>query len=323
MKKAVKILLITAVSLIVIGAAAFCIVMTANGWDFSKLGSGKMETNTYEVSEDVRAISIRSETEDIIFCPSADGKCSVVCYENEKAKHVVKVQDGTLAISINDTRAWYDYIALFNIGSPTITVYLPETEYESLFIEESTGEITVPKDFAFGSIKLTVSTGDVDCRASSEGLLSIHTSTGDISLADLSAGELDLSVSTGRVELQSITCDGTVGLSVSTGKADFTDVSCEKLSSTGSTGDLSLKNVIATDTISIDRSTGDISFDRCDAGELTVETDTGKVKGSLLSPKIFIVRSDTGRIDVPETTEGGKCKITTDTGNIQIEIAEE
>ena len=39
-----------------------------------------------------------------------------------------------------------------------------------------------------------------------------------------------------------------------------------------------------------------------------------------LTEKIFIAKTDTGEIKVPETTSGGKCKITTDTGDIKIEI---
>jgi hypothetical protein len=44
------------------------------------------------------------------------------------------------------------------------------------------------------------------------------------------------------------------------------------------------------------------------------------VKGSLLTDKIFVTQSDTGKVDVPETVSGGKCKVTTDTGDIRIEI---
>ncbi len=323
MKTAVKVWLIIAVSLVVVGGAVFCIVMAANGWDFSRIGSQKMVTNTYEVSEDFEAISIDADTEDISFLPSSDGKCSVVCYEDEKLRHSVSVQGGKLIIRTEDSRAWYDYIGNVSLKTPTITVYLPETEYTSLFITEDTGDITVPKDFSFGSAEITASTGDVDFSASSSGLIKIKTSTGDISVSELSAGELRLSVSTGHVEARSIVCGGDVDLTVSTGKAEFTDLSCKNLRSKGSTGDFSLKKVIAEDVFSIERSTGDVNFDRCDASELEIETDTGKVTGSLLTSKVFIARSDTGKIDVPETTEGGKCKITTDTGRIQIEIAGE
>ena len=68
------------------------------------------------------------------------------------------------------------------------------------------------------------------------------------------------------------------------------------------------------------RSTGDVRLDKCDAGEIEIETRTGDISGSLRSEKIFIARSDTGRIEVPETLTGGKCKIISDTGNIDITI---
>ena len=79
--------------------------------------------------------------------------------------------------------------------------------------------------------------------------------------------------------------------------------------------------MFAAETISIERSTGDVGFDRCDAGALEIATGTGDVAGSLLSDKVFIARSGTGRINVPETTSGGTCRIHTDTGDIHIEVS--
>ena len=68
----------------------------------------------------------------------------------------------------------------------------------------------------------------------------------------------------------------------------------------------------------IKRSTGDIRFDNSDATEIFVETDTGNVTGSLLTDKVFITQTDTGNVNVPKTVTGGRCEITTDTGNIKI-----
>ena len=82
-------------------------------------------------------------------------------------------------------------------------------------------------------------------------------------------------------------------------------------------------NLLVDEKMNIERSTGDVKFDKCDASEIEVKTDTGNVKGTLRSDKIFITRSDTGKINVPETLTGGKCKITTDTGDIKISIFEE
>jgi DUF4097 and DUF4098 domain-containing protein YvlB len=81
-----------------------------------------------------------------------------------------------------------------------------------------------------------------------------------------------------------------------------------------------MNNVIASGNYTIERSTGDVTFNGCDAAELLVEVSTGDVTGTLLTEKVFVVRSSSGKIDVPETITGGKCKITTSTGCIHIEI---
>jgi len=63
-----------------------------------------------------------------------------------------------------------------------------------------------------------------------------------------------------------------------------------------------------------------VVFEGCDAGEIYVDTDTGDVSGTLLSDKVFIVKTDTGKIDVPNSISGGRCEIETDTGDVKISI---
>ena len=319
MSKSAKKWLIAAASLVMIGVFMFASVMTAYHWDFPRLSTDRFETNTYEISEEFSDIKLNTETADILFAASSDNMCRIVCYEEKKMKHSVSIQDGTLTVSVVDNREWYEHIG-FSFDSPKVTVCLPKNEYVSLVIKESTGDITLPKDFTFSSIDLSLSTGRVDSLASSLGLMHIETNTGDICLQDLSAGELDLTVSTGHVDVQSVSCEGDVSICVSAGDTRLTNISCNSINSDGSTGNITLKNVITEEMISIERSTGDVQFEGCDAGKLEINTDTGDVIGSLLSSKAFIAHSDTGDIDVPETTSGGKCKITTNTGDIRITI---
>ena len=279
MKKSTKIWLITATSLVALGCIMFSVAMTKIHWDFTKLSTVKYETNTYEVTDDFNSISMLTDTADILFVQSDDKICKVVCYEMSDMKHTTTVQNNTLTINVTDEREWYDHIGI-TLGSPKITVYLPKTEYDSLAIKEDTGDIEVPKDFKFGTID-------------------IATSTGDITIAG-------------------VTCEDDIVINVSTGKANLTDIKCKSFISDGSTGDISLKNVIATEKFSIERSTGDVKFDGCDATEIWVETDTGDVTGKLLSEKIFITQTSTGDVHVPKSTNGGKCEITTSTGDIHL-----
>ena len=280
------------------------------------------ETNIHKINEEFDNISIKTDTADIAFVLSDDGMCRVVCYEDAKKSHSVKVQDGTLAVNVVNNKEWYDYIGV-NIDSPKITVYLPEAAYSSLVIEESTGDIEISKDFKFKSIDISLSTGDVKCYASAVENITIAASTGDIYAEGISASSLDLTVSTGNVTVSSVTCEEDITIGVSTGKTYLTDVACKNLTSTGSTGDISLKNVISTEKISVERSTGDVTLDRSDAAELFIMTSTGDVEGSLLTNKVFIIKTDTGRIDVPNSIIGGRCEITTDTGDIKISISED
>ena len=84
-----------------------------------------------------------------------------------------------------------------------------------------------------------------------------------------------------------------------------------------------MEKVIASGNYNIKRSTGKMNFTDCDANELYIKTSTGDIKGNLLTNKIFITESDTGKINVPKSTKGGICEISTDTGDIMIEIKNE
>ncbi len=312
--------IIAGATLVLLGGIIFVGAMSAMNWDFAKLSTSSYETNTHQIKEDYNDILIDIDTADITFAASNNGKTTVVCHEDSKAKHSVSVNsEGNLVIKIKNEKKWYDYLG-FNFESPKITLSLPSGKYGALSIKASTGDVNISKDFSFESISVVSSTGDVECGASTMGKLSISLTTGDILVKDLSAGEMDLSVTTGRIELSSVDCAGKLQTSVSTGKSQFKDILCKSLFSNGSTGDIFLENVIASEKLSVERSTGDIELEHCDAGELFLSTSTGDVEGSLLSDKVFIYDTDTGDVDLPKTTTGGKCEIETDTGDIEIKI---
>lgn len=315
-----KIWFVIATVLVIAGLIMFTVAMSEYGWDFSRLSTEKFETNTYDINEVFHSISMNTDTADIIFAASQDGTCRVECYEAETAKHSVSVQEDTLVIKIADEKAWYNHIGI-NFDSPKVTVYLPKTEYASLFIHESTGDIEIPEDFKFTCVDISLSTGDVNFLASASELIKIRGGTGNICVENTSAGSLSLSVSTGKITVSNVTCQENVHIRVSTGKTNLTDMVCKNLVSSGNTGDIALDHVIVSEKLSIQRSTGDVKLDSSDAAEILIKTDTGDVVGSLLTGKVFITHTDTGSVEVPKTATGGKCEITTDTGNIKIKVS--
>ncbi len=319
MSKAKKWWLILAAILTAAGLFIFLGAMAVLDFDFKRLNLMKFETNTYEVEEAFDRIVIDVDTTEIEFARSDSAQCKIVCIEREREKHTAAVKDGTLAIGTLDTRKWYDHIG-FSFGSPKLTVYLPREKYASLSVNTHTGDIEIPADFAFENLTVSGTTADVKCLASASDAMNIELTTGSIAVSETNVGALALSVTTGRIELSSVTCNGAMEVSTTTGGTRLTDVTCQSLTSRGDTGRMILKNVIASDLMSIERSTGNVVFEGSDAGQIQVKTSTGHVTGTLLSPKMFITETGTGCVRVPKTASGGKCEITTGTGNIEVDI---
>ena len=280
MSKKIKIWLIVASLLILFGAVIFSICLISVNGDFMKISTSKFQTNEYQITESFESISITTDTANIEIVPSNDSTCSVKCVEKENRHHLVSVKDKTLVIELVDTRKWYEHIDI-NFRQPSITISLPQGYYEAFAVK---------------------------CQ------------TGNIKVEDLSVGSINLKVTTGNITAKKINALGDFEINVVTGKTLLSEVNCNNLTSNGTTGDVKLEKVVANGIINVKRNTGDICFDSCDAVELLVKTTTGDVKGTLLSSKIFIIDTSTGKKDVPKTTIGGKCEITTTTGDVIISI---
>lgn len=360
MKKALAV----AVSLILFGVLLVLVAFFASGCDLSGWLGADYVTTPHELSLDFDRISVDVDTADLIFLPSENGVCRVVAYEKEKEKHSVAVKDGVLTVSLEEARAerkWYDYISI-GYNQPKITVYLPKDDYAALSVLSDTGDISIPKDFTFGSVALEGSTGDIRVSAAASGALTVTMSTGDIALSDASFGSLSVTSSTGDITLRSVTVGGGITLGQSTGDLYAEGVTAAAFSSTASTGKGSLYELTVLGDVLLKRSTGDLtlvggtaesleaktstgdlSFDRVvlgarltlltdtgeveirgsDAAEIGITTDTGDVEATFLTPKIFFAETDAGDIDIRKSTVGGLCTVKTDTGDIELYFLDE
>lgn len=300
MKKAVKIWLITAALLVVVGIGMMIGALAAVDFDLKKLGTIEFETNTYQIKDKFEKISIEDDLTDIEFVLSDNKKCSVECYAPENMEYAASVKDGTLTVKAVDNRSWTQRFGI-SFESPKVTVSLPEKEYKALNVKSDTGSVSIPDSFTFGSIDVENGTGSVKCAAAVKGALNISTSTGNIKANDLTADEINLKVSTGNIKLDNVTVKKDLVATASTGNIKLTDVTAK--------GDFDLK-----------ASTGNIKFDGCDADTITATTSTGNITGSLLTDKIFRASSHSGKVSVPDTASGGICDLQTNTGNINISI---
>ena len=307
MTKRTRIWLIIAAVLIVTGAICCGISFYFAQGDFSVFSTEEFQTMEYELKGDYVALTITTDTADIVFHPSPDGKTRVICRENVKSPHAVKIEDNFLKISVQNQRQWYDYISTGDLmEEERIDIYIPRATYNALYIEGATSDVSIPEGFAFWTADIALSTGDVYCSAN-PGNADISTDTGDITLENTHSGMFELETSTGLISL--------------------TDISCHSLKIEAGSGDVSLRNVCTEISLEpdfvVETDTGDVHLISCDGYSIEIETSTGDIYGSLKTEKRVFAESDTGDIDIPPLPDEfgiGFCKIESDTGDICIEI---
>ena len=311
MKRLVIIPVIVGSTLLLAGSAIFAIGLTS---------CSKKDTLTHEnaLEGDITNIDINVDVSDVIFNATTDGTKKVVFKESEKMYHTYSVSEGKLQIGFKDERKWHD--KMFTMNHFKVELYLPAAHYGDLVAKDSTGDFSIPSDFSFNSININASTGDMDLKCSVSENINIKTSTGHQSLSSLSAKNMTLNADTGNLTLNSVTVEEKLTITRSTGSINATNVRAKDYESKSSTGNVTLKDVVIDNHIQIETSTGNVKFDDSDATTLSIKTSTGDVKGTLLTKKIFYVKTDTGKVNVPTSTEGGLCEITTDTGDISISI---
>ena len=248
--------LITAGILVSAGLVICIVCLAIAGFDFTKLGTRKMVTNTYTTEEAFTHIRVDTITADIKFLPAEDKQLQVVCYEDEKIPYRVYVEDETLVITCKDNRKWYDYIG-FGFESATVTVYLPAGEYGDLQISSTTGDISVPEQFTFQNAKVDLTTGGTSWKAGVSQDLTIQCTTGDITIVNTLCNRLYAKTTTGSVKLNRV--DATeIEIKTTTGDVTGTLLSGKDFATKVTTGDVYVPHDDVGGTCKVTTTTGDI-----------------------------------------------------------------
>lgn len=322
MKRANKTITVVSVCLCIAGIIALIIGLCMIKFNFSALSTEVIETNEHNITEKFNNISIKTYTAQIKLLPSEGGECKVVCIEDAKLRHTVRVDEKTLKINLVDERKWYEHISIFTSEKKSVTVYLPVDEYDVLLAETDTGDIDIREGFSFKSAKLESDTGDIFFRSNAETIVDISTDTGDITAENVHGNIIKAETDTGRVKIATSELEDGINIESDTGSITLTDVKPGSVNIEADTGKVTIANVVAEKLISVKTSTGDVKLEAVDAPSIYAKTSTGDVRGTLLSEKVFRTKTSTGKINVPPSVSGGICEITTSTGDVNITFAE-
>lgn len=315
-----KIAIIIACVMTGVGILILLAAVIGINFDFTRLNTVKTERVSYTIEEDFDSIEINCADSDVRFVKSTDGKCRVECIQEENIIHTAEVMNGVLTISQGDERNTRDhFIIIFDFAETGVTVYLPEEEYESLYVKTLSGDIAISEGFSFSDAEVSTESGDVMCLAKANGKLTIESKSGDAELMNSSAEEILVKSLSGDVMIYSANADSKLTAEALSGDVEVRDANADNLSASSTSGDIELLRVSAVEFNAVTTS-GDIEFSRCDADDIRMKSTSGDITGSLLSEKMFSVHTTSGHVNVPDDGGSGKCEISTTSGNVNMRI---
>lgn len=303
MKTSKKIALIVAAGCILLGALLIVIGRPKGGFRQLEVPEAKFEVKTHTIEEPFTRINIHEIYADVRIRPADDGQCRVVCYDSAELTHAVGVENGTLTIQNTDHRTWDAHIGIFfdKWEDVSLTVYLPEQTYESLVLQTTSGEISVPDSFTFAEAELLTTSGDITFSGTASETLLVKSTSGEIELRSVAGSAMKLTTTSGDIALSHLTAD--------------------ELTIQSTSGEIELSAVQVSGEAVLQTTSGDIEFDYADAGSLRIQTVSGDVEGTLLSGKNFVTHTTSGDVRVPPSdSTAGTCKVSTTSGDIRLNV---
>lgn len=324
MKKRKKITLIVAGCLVGLGLILVLSGMASIGFDPNNLRSSDYHTEYYEIPTPtpIRRVSIDGGSSDVHIYPSDYDTYRVVYTENDHVPlEVFTTGSDTLSIRRDSGFTWHIQFGIY-LGETGISVYLPKQQYESLSVRTSGGNITVSEDLEFASATVQSASGDLDISGFSLGKLAVDTQSGNIHIANAAPEALQVHSASGEIALENIAVSTSLQVHSVSGNVAFDDVTGETMAVSTTSGDISFAQTLGKGKIRLDSTSGNVTLTGCDAEELSILTASGDVFGTLLSGKVFQIGTVSGVVNVPYSGTGGKCDITTTSGDIHIAIGD-
>lgn len=324
MKKSKKILITVAVILVAVGMiCGFCGIYSL-GFNFNEISTSDFVTHTYTVEDDFTNIIIEDAESNINFYKSNDDKCRVLCDEREKVTHTVVNENNTLTVRVKDERNWFERINIgFFIADMRVSVYLPKNKYDSLNAASMSGDIDVANEFTFDNAKVGSISGDVSVKADVKQELNISSTSGDVYAENLNLEKFNAESTSGDVIINNISATECINASSVSGEIDLSNVKGKEIFAKTISGGVMLNDTVASQKLKANSTSGEIDLKRCDAKNIVLDTVSGEISGTLLSNKQFITETTSGTVNVPQSVSNEECRITTVSGDIYIEIADQ
>ncbi len=314
------IFLIIACAVLLCGIAVSGAALWYTDFDFTSLDDiSKREI--LESSAVINYINIDSENAVVNIMPSVGNNCIVEYVGADKDICSASVSTGNLMVTQKNAPESWGFAAP-RFSEVRIDIYIPDSYYELFNVKSKSGSVSVYDGFSCRKTHIETESGSVNISFSDSdsGTVEISAESGSVTARGIRDCEsVCLKTESGRIDIADIYTDY-LRVETESGRQELSDIHAVRTDIASESGSVSLKNAVSQAFLNISTKSGAVSLNGADSSEINIETVSGRVEGSLISPKIFDVKSSSGKITVPKSQGRSLCNIRTLSGSVNIEI---
>ena len=322
MKKHIKILIISSVISIFIGASMLLGGLFAlhSGAENAVAGL-QFNEKSHTITDSFTKINIRTINSSIELLPSPDGVCRIVCSDNEKLYHQISVTESPSGSQLNINQVsnwkWYEMLYdLFREDNLSLRLYLPESEYALLHAHSSSGDITVAPDFRFQTVNTYTASGNTQMTALYAQHLTVSSVSGDLILRNLEIAEdAFLESISGFTQVENLKA-ANITTHASSGRMVLENASSDTLHATAVSGDILVLSGNFRDTAYFEASSGNIEIVDSEVSEQTIQTVSGNVTIQNACGKNLNAGTSNGSMSIENALYSGNLLCRTTSGAI-------
>ena len=306
MSKVAKVVLITAIVMVVVGlgvAVTGAVIIKKNGG----IGGENYTKKEMVITDSFKNVVVDEVSSNVVFKPSQDGQVRIEYFDSDRHTHQIEVSGDTLKIFYKDNNIlpWWmqiDFGNWWNSSEVEIvtTVYLPAGDYGSLDIDTVSGDVNIPSDFSFNSASFNTVSGDVSALCKLSGAVKASTTSGNVTAAGINGTGVDVNTVSGEVSITDASVNGVVDIDTTS-------------------GDVTLTKVVS-GTTKVSTTSGDIKVTEVNADSISISTTSGDVKGTVVGDHEYDTDTVSGDITIPSNIKGMPM-IDIDTVSGDIELA--
>jgi len=295
MKRSIKITILSAVALVVIG-----LVLAAAAFAAGFTGSEQYEAFSESFPDNIKEIRTDITAGRVHFYRTDEDQITILYYDNENHYFNIEEQDQRLTISRRSLPWYQDAGNWFHFGGPEydVEVGIPSGFQGSLILENHSGSTRI-QDIQCLELKIKSSSGSIHLdNVESKRNLEIEASSGRIELTDIrSQNSIDISNTSGGLEMDNVDCGGDLSISGRSGSQKLSQIHAQGgIVVTASSGGINGDNIVSQNDFSVSLASGGIHLSNIKADSIQANSSSGSIRITKMDAQSIGIQATSGSV---------------------------